>query len=75
MSPTSGREGRSGHYGIVGMNERAQAIGARYTLVSTPGQGTTVTLEVPAERAYQHLPSPTLLERLRQRRRPSVEAA
>ncbi|MYN05363.1 histidine kinase [Pseudoduganella sp. DS3] len=75
MSPTVAREGRSGHYGIVGMNERAQAIGARYTLVSTPGQGTTVTLDVPAERAYQPLPSPTLLERLRQRRRPSVEAA
>lgn len=74
MSPGVARDGRSGHYGIVGMNERAKAIGARYALVSAPGQGTSITLDIPAERAYLASPSPTMLERLRLRRRHSVEA-
>lgn len=30
------------HYGLVGMRERAEAIGAALEIVSSPGQGTTV---------------------------------
>ncbi|HEY0879512.1 MAG TPA: response regulator, partial [Zeimonas sp.] len=36
---------RPGHLGIVGMRERALAIGARFALESTPGKGTAVRLE------------------------------
>lgn len=34
----------SGHYGLSMMRERADAIGARFEIVSQPGQGTELTL-------------------------------
>jgi signal transduction histidine kinase len=37
----------AGHYGLMGMQERAELIGARLTLQSAPGSGTTVELRVP----------------------------
>lgn len=33
-----------GHFGLLGLRERAQLIGADLRLTSTPGQGTTVTV-------------------------------
>ena len=41
---------RSDGYGILGMHERAQAVGASLTISSSPGRGTTVLLTVPTER-------------------------
>lgn len=38
---------RRGHYGLLGMRERAARIGALLDLESAPGQGTTVSLRVP----------------------------
>jgi signal transduction histidine kinase len=35
-----------GHFGLVGMRERAESIGARFQLQSTVGGGTTVTVVV-----------------------------
>ena len=35
---------RDNAYGLVGMRERADAIGARLIISSTPGNGTTVTV-------------------------------
>ncbi len=43
---------RSGHWGLVGMRERAAHIGARLDIASGPRQGTTVTLSVPGAHAY-----------------------
>ncbi|MFK3741083.1 sensor histidine kinase [Massilia sp. TN1-12] len=43
---------RSGHWGLIGMRERAERIGARLALESRPGGGTAVVLAVPAARAY-----------------------
>lgn len=40
---------REGHYGLVGMNERASIISADLKLASTPGAGTTLKLMVPRE--------------------------
>jgi signal transduction histidine kinase len=37
----------AGHYGLMGMQERAQLIGARLTLRSQPGEGTTVEARLP----------------------------
>ncbi|MEL7562120.1 sensor histidine kinase [Dehalogenimonas sp. 4OHTPN] len=37
----------SGKLGLTGMQERAQLIGARLAIKSNPGEGTTVTVEVP----------------------------
>ena len=45
---------RDNAYGLVGMRERADAIGARLIISSTPGEGTTVTViagsSIPASR-------------------------
>ena len=39
--------GRPASVGIVGMQERAALIGAKLTISSRPGRGTTVLLSVP----------------------------
>lgn len=36
-----------GHFGLLGMHERAELIGAAFNLRSEPGAGTHVTVEVP----------------------------
>jgi signal transduction histidine kinase len=42
---------RSGHWGLLGMRERARSIGARLDIDSARGAGTTIRLSVP--RAYR----------------------
>ena len=42
------RNGQPGHYGLVGMKERASQIGGRFDVASEPGKGTTVRVVVPA---------------------------
>jgi signal transduction histidine kinase len=37
-----------GHYGLVGMAERAERVGATVRLEGAPGEGTRVTVQVPA---------------------------
>lgn len=39
----------NGHFGIVGMKERARLIGAELSVTSKPGQGTRVHLRVPIQ--------------------------
>jgi signal transduction histidine kinase len=36
------------HFGLLGMKERAEALGGTLTLESGPGAGTTVVVEVPS---------------------------
>ena len=43
---------RAGHWGLVGMRERAGRIGAVLVLESAPGAGTRVKVELAARRAY-----------------------
>ena len=45
--------GRAGHWGVPGMYERAEGIGARLDIWSEVGAGTEVRLTVPADIAYQ----------------------
>jgi signal transduction histidine kinase/ligand-binding sensor domain-containing protein len=42
LSPTG-----SGHYGLIGMRERAERIGGHLTLNTRPGEGTELMVEVP----------------------------
>ena len=44
--------GRAGHWGLIGMRERAKAIGGQLEIRSNPGAGTEVELMIPAEFAY-----------------------
>jgi len=46
-------EGRSGHWGLSGMRERAQKIGAQINIWSSPEAGTEIDLTIPATAAYQ----------------------
>ncbi len=50
-----GREGRERHWGLPGMRERAQAIGARFEVWSELGKGTEIELAIPAAVAYADL--------------------
>jgi signal transduction histidine kinase len=45
--------GQSGHFGIPGMRERAQRIGARLNFWSKVGAGAEAELTVPASMAYE----------------------
>ena len=45
--------GRAGHWGVPGMYERAEGIGARLDFWSEVGAGTEVRLRVPASIAYE----------------------
>ena len=42
------RKGRQG-LGLIGIRERLNAIGGAYRIISAPGQGTTLQVEIPLE--------------------------
>ena len=43
----------AGHWGLVGMRERARSVGGEISVRSAPGAGTTVRLDVPMRAACQ----------------------
>ena len=49
------KRGRSGHWGLSGMRERSQKIGAQLNIWSHAGAGTEIDLSIPANVAYRHL--------------------
>jgi signal transduction histidine kinase len=49
---------KQGHFGLSGMRERAELVGGKLTIRSTPGTGTEVELSAPGSQAYMS-PSPT----------------
>jgi signal transduction histidine kinase len=53
INPGILKSGRTGHWGLSGMRERAQNIGGQLNLWSNPGAGTEVELIIPSEVAYQ----------------------
>ena len=53
-----GQMARAGKLGITGMQERAQLIGGTLTVISRPGQGTAITLELAANGAPGSAPDP-----------------
>jgi signal transduction histidine kinase len=47
---------KDGHFGLLGMSERAKRINGRFSVVSEPQSGTRVRLEVPIEPAEESPP-------------------
>jgi len=47
-----GESGRSGHFGLPGMQERAKLVGGKLAVLSRRGSGTQVDLSIPASLAY-----------------------
>jgi signal transduction histidine kinase len=43
----NGADAARGHFGLIGMKERADGIGALLDIASSPGGGTTVSVELP----------------------------
>jgi signal transduction histidine kinase len=56
--------GRAGHWGIPGVRERAERVGALVDFWSEGGAGTEVQVEVPASIAYEKLPRNGIWSRL-----------
>ena len=48
-----GEAGRSGHYGLRGMRERARQIGGQLDVWTQPGAGTEIELKIPDRNAYK----------------------
>jgi signal transduction histidine kinase len=49
-------EGRGKHFGLSGMRERAEMIGGKLALWTSPNSGTELELKIPALRAYRASP-------------------
>jgi signal transduction histidine kinase/ligand-binding sensor domain-containing protein len=47
---------KPGHFGLVGMRERAGRIGGTFAIESRPGRGSAVTISVPARFAFADRP-------------------
>lgn len=62
IDPEVLRAGRDGHWGLSGMRERAERIGARLKVRSRAAAGTEVELTVPARVAFRNQ-APTFLRR------------
>ena len=61
IDPEVLRAGRDGHWGLPGMRERAEKIGARLSVWSSATAGTEVELFVPAHIAFPSAPGNGLL--------------
>ncbi len=56
IDPNILQSGRDGHWGLSGMRERADRIGARLQLFSSASAGTEIELSVPGRVAFQDEP-------------------
>ena len=54
IDPLIAARGREGHFGLQGMRERADRIGAKLTIISSPGSGTEIDLVVPGRIVFKH---------------------
>jgi signal transduction histidine kinase/ligand-binding sensor domain-containing protein len=58
IDPLIAAKGREGHFGLQGMHERADRIGAKLTVTSSPGSGTKIVLVVPGRIVFRHTKAP-----------------
>ncbi len=60
--PTSGIPGKDeGHFGLIGMSERAQRLGGKLEISSHPGEGMRVTVRIPLESIVPRAGAATLV--------------
>jgi signal transduction histidine kinase/ligand-binding sensor domain-containing protein len=64
MDPAIADHGQEGHFGLQGMRERAERIGATLHVVTSANAGTEIVVTVPGPAIFQR-PSATLFGRLR----------
>jgi len=57
ITPETLRRGREGHWGLSGMRERAERIGAKFKVMSGASAGTEVELSVPGHIVFRDPPS------------------
>jgi signal transduction histidine kinase len=57
INPEVLRAGRDGHWGLSGMRERAERIGAKFKIMSGASAGTEVELSIPGSIVFQTPPS------------------
>ena len=57
--------GRSGHYGLPGMRERAESVGGKLDIWTGPGAGTEIQLSIPGTIAFGRSGAGSLLRRFR----------
>jgi signal transduction histidine kinase len=53
IAPTVLQTGREGHWGLSGMRERADRIGAQFHVMSSASAGTEIELSIPGSVAFQ----------------------
>lgn len=53
IEPLIASEGKEGHFGLTGMRERAERVGATIILDTSTGSGTEITLIVPGNIAFR----------------------
>jgi signal transduction histidine kinase len=53
IDPQIAESGKTGHYGVIGMRERANRIGGTLNIASLGGQGTQITASIPGRNAYR----------------------
>jgi signal transduction histidine kinase/ligand-binding sensor domain-containing protein len=53
IQPEILRSGREGHWGLSGMRERSEKMGAKLNVVSVADEGTKIDLSIPAIAAYE----------------------
>ena len=56
IAPEFAEQGRAGHFGVAGMQERARRIGAKLAILSGAGTGTEIDLSVAGSIAYGEPP-------------------
>lgn len=49
FTPSAASDGRTGHFGLMGMRERSERIGGKLDITSQPGEGTSIRIEVPLD--------------------------
>ena len=62
--------GKAGHWGLSGMRERAEKIGARFRIWSREGAGMEVELIIPSKVAYSKRDEPSVLDKIGARKHP-----
>jgi signal transduction histidine kinase len=47
------KQSSSGHLGLFSMRERVESLGGNFNIVSAPGKGTRITIEIKIDKAQQ----------------------